>query len=151
MRNTIRQTLTILIATFFALGTYIAIPPAIVVEGVYPVDPPEAIKIYTPEEVEEIVSEYKIEKSDFCYCLRTARNLGAKLPYVDAKDLKRNATPTQGGVIIMKYGDVYHTPYIQFILKGGMWVQEGNYRKCQFTERFIYWDDPAIIGFYYEL
>lgn len=119
----------------------------------YPVTITPSQVIYTPEEVEEILEEYREEideESIYCQCLKTSRSLGANLPYINADQLNKNGTPTQGGVVILKYGDVYHTAYIQFILKGGLWVQEGNYVRCKKTERFISWDDPNIIGFWSE-
>ena len=121
------------------------------VEGVYPVTIEPTPVIYTVEEVEEILEEYieeVDEESIYCQCLKTSRSLGANLPRVDAKDLKRNGTPTQGGVVIMKYGTVYHTAYIMYLFPGGFYVGEGNFKPCAYTERFIYWDDPAIQGFW---
>lgn len=87
-------------------------------------------------------------EQDLCFCMRTARNLGAKLPYVDAKDLTRNGIPSQGGVVILKYGEVYHVAYIKYLFPGGMWVGEGNFSRCAYTERFIYFTDSNLIGFY---
>ena len=139
------------LAIFIALTSYTSIPPTIIVEGVYPITP----ILYTAEEVEEIVAEV-IEKvdieSDLCLCMRTARNLGANLPFVDAKDLKRNSTPTIGGVVIFQYGEVYHVAYIAYIFPGDLYVKEGNYIKdCTYSERFVSWKDSAIIGFYHEI
>ena len=136
------------------MTAYASIPPTVIVEGVYPVTIEAPIVMYTAEEVEEILEEY-VEKIDYdsylCFCLRASRVFGAKLPFVDAKDLKRNSVPTEGGVVILKYGSVYHTAYIQFILKNGMWLKEGNFiGKCKYSERYLDFTDSAIIGFYYE-
>ena len=100
---------------------------------------------FEKERVVEVAKE-----SVYCSCIATARMLGANLPKGDAKDLKRNSPPTVGGVVILRYGSVYHTSYIQYLFPGGMWVQEGNKIPCKYSERFIFFTDPNIIGFWSE-
>lgn len=96
-------------------------------------------------------------ESIYCSCILTARHLGANLPKGDAKDLQRNSTPTIGGVVILKYWSeeqqdwIYHTSVIQFLMPGGMWVQEGNKIRCKYTERFIHFSDSHLIGFWNEI
>lgn len=61
-----------------------------------------------------------------------------------------NSFPVVGGVVLLTYGDIEHIAYIQFIMLGGMWIGEGNYKSNQYTERFISFDDKHIRGFYFK-
>lgn len=86
----------------------------------------------------------------YCSCVSTVRKLGANPPKGDAKDLITNGIPTVGGIVKFKYGEIYHIAYIQFFVGNGMWIQEGNFVVCEFTERFVSFNNPFIIGFWQE-
>lgn len=82
----------------------------------------------------------------YCSCIKTARLFGLNLPQGDAEYLKGNSTPIKGGGVLLSY-DVEHVAVIVSLAKEGFWVKEGNFRKCEYSERFISWDDPHIRGF----
>lgn len=86
-----------------------------------------------------------------CSCIQTAKALGVKVSG-NAKDLKPNSSPKVGGLILMKYGEVYHVAVIMEIIPtsyGQLFkVREGNYQKCKITEREIRSDDRKILGYW---
>jgi len=103
---------------------------------------------YTPELVKE--SEEIIENLIFCSCVLTARELGAKLPKGDARELIPNSPfPRVGGVVILRYHEDAHVAYIDKVTSEGLHVQEGNFEKCKQTERVIDFDDPNIVGYWH--
>lgn len=84
-----------------------------------------------------------------CSCIKTARNLGVKIPFgTNAKDLVPNSPPIIGGLILLKYG-VHHVVVLEGF-EGGFQVAEGNFEKgpCVVTRRRIDFNDPHIIGFW---
>lgn len=97
--------------------------------------------------VEDEVVE--VNNSVYCSCIQTARLFGLNLPRGDAKDLMPNSPPIEGGGVLLSYhsGTVQHVAYIQSILPEGLWIQEGNFHKCEYSERFIPWNSPHIRGF----
>ena len=50
---------------------------------------------------------------------------------------------------MLKYGEVWHTAYIEKILEKGVWVSETNYKKGQYTERLIEWGDKNVVKYLY--
>lgn len=82
-----------------------------------------------------------------CSCVKTARSLGVPIPYnTDAKDIVPDGTPEIGGLIVLKYGDIYHIAVIQGF-ESGFNVSEGNFKECEMSERTIDFNDPHIVGF----
>lgn len=84
----------------------------------------------------------------YCSCVKTARLLGAPLPYGNASQLIPNATPAVGGVVILRYPNAYHVAYIKALYPDGMLVAEGNYRHCEYTERLLPYTYQYIVGFW---
>lgn len=84
-----------------------------------------------------------------CSCIQTSRILGAKVPRVkNANDIKPNTiSPHRGGLVVFKYN---HIAVIQKITEEGIYVREGNYKRCRITERLVKWDDPQIRGYWYD-
>ena len=64
-----------------------------------------------------------------------------------AEDLKPNGEPVIGGGILLKYPNNYHVAVIQEFRDEGFFVKEGNFKKCEITERLIKYNDPVITGF----
>lgn len=123
-------------STFNVTSTYAEAPAHIepvVIESNIEQEPPSPV-----EEVNEGI---------YCSCIHSARAFGLNLPRGDAKDLVPNSIPTQGGGILLSYPSAEHVAFISAVLPGGVWVQEGNFRRCQYTERFIPFTDPRIRGF----
>jgi len=94
---------------------------------------------------QEVKEEYNV----LCECVATARIYSKfELPRQHAYQFKPNSVPTVGGLVLMRYGDLSHVAVIMAIMPGGIYVREGNYKKCEYSERFIQWDDSRIIGFW---
>src|SRR3990167_3421056 len=84
-----------------------------------------------------------------CSCVKTARNLGANIPYgVDAGDLKANAHPGLGALALFRYSSGAHVAVITEIQEDGFFVKEGNFELCKLTCRFIQWNDLNLVGFW---
>ena len=76
------------------------------------------------------------------------------LPEIKGVDAKwfvtfNGTTPQKGGIVLLKYGEVWHTAYIEKILEKGVWVSETNYKKGQYTERLIEWGDKNVVKYLY--
>lgn len=88
-------------------------------------------------------------KSSFCSCVEYVRGKGVDIPSLGEEGtpdlLKSNSQPIQGGAVLFSYG---HIAYIEALLPKGMWVSEANKKPCEYTERFVPYDDPYIRGFY---
>lgn len=86
-----------------------------------------------------------------CSCVKTARYLGVQFPAISSPaDLKPNASPEVGAVVILKYGQTWHMAKITKLNEASMSVVEGNYEPCKISTREISYNDPHIIGFYME-
>lgn len=73
------------------------------------------------------------------------------MPRGDAKELMPNSEiPRIGGVVILKYGSDSHVAYIFRVTGEGLFIGEGNFDECEYTERLISFDDPAIVGYWHE-
>ncbi len=86
-----------------------------------------------------------------CSCVSYIRSLVSSLPRGDADQLQTNSVPAIGGVVKLRYGDIYHVAYIDVITDIGMFISEKNFKKtdhCSVTHRFLPWSDTAIIGFW---
>lgn len=85
-----------------------------------------------------------------CSCIRTVRSLGFKLPYgTNAEDLKPNTKIAIGTLALFKFSNASHVAVVVKIEENGFWVREGNYpTACEFSERFVKYDDWFLIGFY---
>lgn len=94
-------------------------------------------------------------QEETCSCVTGVREFGANIPKGNAVDLPTGHPPTVGGVVKLKYGEGiegHHVAYILAILKTGLFVQEKNYLPdCEYSERFISFDDPHIVGFWAEV
>jgi hypothetical protein len=74
-------------------------------------------------------------------------------PRLDAVDFTRvpfiGSTPTIGGLVLLKYDDVYHIAVVTGFTNDGFRVFEGNYKPCEITRRTIGWNDERIVKFLY--
>ena len=88
-----------------------------------------------------------------CSCIKIARNVGVPIPMgTNAADLKPNASPHVGALMLLKYGDVSHVAVIAGYVGDGFVVREGNFKRgvpCVATGRVVAWNDPHIVGFWY--
>lgn len=71
---------------------------------------------------------------------------------IDARnlDLTLNSPPIRGGIVKMKYDEVYHLAYVESIDPDGINISEQNFSKdpeCPVTYRKIKFDDKSILGF----
>lgn len=86
----------------------------------------------------------------YCSCILTARALGVPIPAnTNAGELKPNSYPAINGLILFKYDEYYHASKIIGFQEDGILVIEGNFKRCEITERIISFSDPALRGFWY--
>jgi len=84
-----------------------------------------------------------------CSCVKTARSLGVDIPYnTNAEDIKEGANPVVGGLALFRYGSTSHIGVIEETQEKGFWMNEGNFYECEYSRRFILWNDPNLIGFH---
>lgn len=82
-----------------------------------------------------------------CSCMAYLWTRGVKLKG-DAKDLIPNTDhATRGIVVQMRYDDIYHAAYIENVYPTYMEISEWNYKKCEYTRRFIGKNNEHIIGY----
>lgn len=86
----------------------------------------------------------------FCSCVNTVRQLGVAIPGgTDADEFVPNSPPFAGAVVILKYSTgVSHVAYLDWFDHEGFYMKQGNKEPCEYSEEFVYWDDPAIVGFW---
>lgn len=60
-----------------------------------------------------------------------------------------NTKPAPGVVAVEWFGHIKHVSIVETVEPGGVWVSETNYRRGQFTERFIPFDSPRLHGFWH--
>lgn len=110
---------------------------------------PTSETIVKPEAPQQATQPLKIE----CSCVMYIRSKGIPMPTLyDARnlDITLNSPPIRGGLVKMKYGEVYHLAYVESIDPDGINISEQNFSKdptCPVTYRKIKFDDPAILGF----
>ncbi len=91
--------------------------------------------------------------STLCSCVRFAASIVRGVPLVDAIFFPTFGTrtyPAVGRVAMFKYGAGVlesHVAVVTELEDAGFWVEEGNWRHCQKTTRFIQWDEPSLVGF----
>lgn len=85
-----------------------------------------------------------------CSCIKTARYLGAKIPYgIDAKDLEGNVTPQVGALALFKFANGQsHAAMIVEMNSTGFRAKQGNKKPCVVDSEFILWTNPNLTGFY---
>ena len=88
------------------------------------------------------------EKIIYSSCIKTARALGVPIPLnTDAEDVRANSTPIIGGLVLFSYPQDDHVAVLIAYADDGFVIDEGNYKKGQFTRRYIAWRDVALRGF----
>ena len=84
----------------------------------------------------------------YCSCVKTARFLGANIPIGNnAENISSNSYPITGGLVLFSYPKIKHIALITKLEEVGFWIVEGNFKPCQKTKRFIYWNDTFLAGF----
>jgi len=128
---------------------------------VYDVIEPKAQRFVAESEDTTVVTDGGVFASadeDFdytewgCSCMRYLTRVKGLDIRGNARDVEPNSpNPIPGGVIIFRYrSGVAHASFLEYTLpNGNYYVSEWNFKKCQYTERVIKPDDPAIYGFYY--
>ncbi len=123
----------------------------------YPVTITPSQVIYTAEEVEEIVSEYREEKvcesylDKYCSCmvyLQTEKGIDIS---GNAIDIEPNyfGEPQRGDVIIFRYPNgKAHTAFLEEVYNEVYWISEWNYFPAEKSERRIPFELNSIYGIY---
>jgi hypothetical protein len=81
-----------------------------------------------------------------CYAFVRTK-IGKALPKM--KDIIPNSPAREGGVAIFYYKGVKHVAYITGIEADGFHVIEANYKPALITKRFVSWNDPNLVGYWY--
>lgn len=97
-----------------------------------------------PQEVLEPVSV-------FCKCVAYLREIEGIPIRGDAKTVLPNVDrPYVGGVVIQRFGDVFHTDVILAILPSGtLYVRGSNFTPCVVEQRTIERNSPTIVGYWF--
>lgn len=89
-----------------------------------------------------------LTQDQLCSCVIYAISQGVKIPpKTNSWDLRPNSYPQVGGLALLDY-NVEHVAVIQQVSDYGFLIKETNFKKCQFTSRWISWLDPHIRGFW---
>lgn len=119
-----------------------------------------AIKIYKEKGIAPWISSYEAWSKDIatstkdkidtlCSCMSYINSQGIPLKG-DAIDLKPSSNPKVGGVAIFRYNNTIeggHAGIIKRFTKKGFIIQETNWKRCQKTEREVFWTDQFLKGF----
>lgn len=96
-----------------------------------------------------IPEEVYFPESITCSCIETARALGVPIPSgTDADDLDPNAPMAEGNLALFSYDSVDHVAVVDAVFDYGIWIKEGNYEECEYTERYVPLSDPRLKGFF---
>lgn len=113
--------------------------------------------IYNRVQIEiPVIKEIEVEVNDndesdiYCSCVKTARELGSEIPYnTDAKDFVANTIPQIGALALFRFSNnVYHVAYVVDIQEEAFYIKQSNKIKCKYSEEWIRWDNPFLIGFW---
>ena len=100
------------------------------------------------DEVEFIPYEPEPKPFDIeCLCVGWINRVMGVPIKGNARDIIPNSAPVKGGVVLFKYVE-YHAAYILELFPGGMLVRDANFKPCEVTERFVYFSDKHIRGFW---
>ena len=97
-----------------------------------------------------IKDEREDELFTSCSCVLTVKALGVKIPRVYKADFIRpnSRYPHKGGLVLFKKN---HLALIEKIAEEGLYIREGNYKKCSITRRLVKFNDPQIRGYWYDI
>lgn len=121
---------------------------------IYVAPKPQPVLAKVIEEV--IIVDDFIEETETpieCLCvafLRIAKGVNIR---GNADQIKMNVDrPYVGGVVIQKYGDIFHASYILAILpNGNLYLEEANKEPCKVTKgRVLDKDSTVIQGYYFK-
>lgn len=88
---------------------------------------------------------------DKFFCVRGARKYSyMNIPRQNADQFEHNSAPIVGGLVLLRYGSVSHVGVNTKVTNGGVQIIEWNYEAGKETERFIPYDDKALVGFWSE-
>lgn len=90
-----------------------------------------------------------------CSCVKGVRNFIPTMPYGDANNVFSNSELFIGVVAIFWFppSKTYpkgtkHVAYVDQIKGNSFHIKQTNKQTCQYTEEWISFDDPNLLGFY---
>ena len=97
---------------------------------------------------EDIITEAPTNWSELCSCVLYVKALGHDISG-NAVNLKVNTTtPQVGGLALFRYPDGQgHVAFIEQVLEDGITVSETNYNRCQWSRRFVEFNNYALRGY----
>jgi hypothetical protein len=142
---------TLIVVPAHSLNSYQIPAPTpqeeVIVELEEPDPEPEFIHV-NPEEDEQVGEkpESDVDYSEVCNCWQYVKN---NVPGVTSMAaMTPNSEPVVGSVAIEWFGSVKHVSVVVEVTESGVLVHETNYRRCQFTERFIDFSSHRLAGFW---
>lgn len=90
--------------------------------------------------------ESKVDYSEVCNCWQYVKN--NVVGTTRMAEIIPNSEAAVGSVAIEWFGNVKHVSVVVQVTDTGVLVHETNYRRCQFTERFIDFSSHRLAGFW---
>lgn len=108
--------------------------------------------------VEDIIEEPKeeVKKVDsiYCSCILYLKSRGVGISGNASTLIPTYQGPAyKGFVVLFKYNNgEYHAALVEEVYPSGNFlISEANYERCQFGERVVFKDDPALRGFIHRM
>jgi hypothetical protein len=116
--------------------------------------PPQCTQPQMCVEPVTVQVQEEVPDSTYCSCVSTAISMGANIPLKDASRFIPNSPPRVGAVALFYYPNSkpeyqYHIGYVAVVGTDSFLLKEGNYKKCEYGERWVSFTDPRLRGFYY--
>ena len=104
------------------------------------------IPVQIPQDIEVVM--YPVPDRVLCSCVLYAQYMGY-LVYGDAWNVSINtSTPTVGSLAVFRYNNgLGHIAIVEQVLQDGITVSETNFERCQWTRRFVEFDNYALRGY----
>jgi hypothetical protein len=83
-----------------------------------------------------------------CNCFGLVKTkLGDALPRM--ADIQPNSEPSVGAVAVYDYNGLKHVAYVTNPQPDGFWEFGANLTPCKIESRFVRYDDPHLLGFFF--
>lgn len=83
---------------------------------------------------------------DFSNCYLYVQRVVGTLPSMAS--IVPNSPATVGSVAVFQYPVLKHIAVVESVSKEGVYVSEANYNAGEYGERFVYFGDSALLGFW---
>lgn len=106
------------------------------------------VQAYVAPSIQAIVTSPPTEWRELCSCVLYMRSLGHDV-YGNALNVPSNTTtPSVGDLALFTYPNGKgHVAFVEQVLQDGISVSETNFKNCQWTRRFVEFDNYALRGY----